>query len=330
MSTSPCAPDISVVLAACHRIDLLDRCLEALVRQSLQAERFEVIVVDTDPACGARKLVAVWQAGTAGRGPALRYLRGAGPGATTAALNCGWRAARGALVAFTGEDGVAAPGWLQHALAAFGTRADAVLGRVETALPALPTAHQRELQRRARSACLLTNLLCRKSVLAALCGFDEAFRSGWRADSDLHFRLLAMRARVVRAPHAIVMLPLPPARWGASLFELDKFAADALLYKKHPRLYRKRIAPAPRRLYYGCVLALCAALLAQLCGAGALALAALAAWCMGTALLACERLQGSSRRPLHVAEVLFTTALTPPLAVYWRLHGALRHRVRFA
>lgn len=330
MPTPYRAPDISVVLPACKRVDMLDRCLEALVRQTLQADRYEVIVVDTDPACGARKLVAVWQAGTHGRGPALRYLAGNGQGAFTAALNRGWRAAHGALVAFTGEDGVPAPGWLQHALSAFDARADAVLGHVETTLPAAPTAHQRDVQRHAGSACVATNLLCRKAVLAALCGFDERFRAGWRADSDLHFRLLAMRARVVRAPAAVVALAPPPARWGASLRELRKFDVDALLYKKHPRQYRRRIVAPPRYLYYGCVLALMAVLVGRLGDWRALVLAGLALWCAGTALLYWQGLRGTSRRPTHLVEALVTAAFTPPLAVYWRLNGALRHRVRFA
>lgn len=324
------APDISVVLPACNRVDLLDRCLEALLRQTLHADRYEVIVVDTDPACGARKLVAVWQAGTHGHGPALRYLAGNGPGALTAALNRGWRAAHGALIAFTGEDGVPAPSWLHHALDAFDARADAVLGRVEAPLPAAPTAHQRDVQRHAGSACVATNLVCRKAVLTALSGFDERFRAGWRADSDLHFRLLAMRARVVRAPAAVVALPPPPARWGASLRELRKFNVDALLYKKHPRQYRKRIALPPRRLYYGCVLALLMALIGRLGDWRTLALAGVALWCAGTALLYLHGLRGTSRGPTHLVEALVTAALTPPLAVYWRLNGALRHRVRFA
>jgi hypothetical protein len=42
-----------------------------------------------------------------------------------------------------------------------------------------------------------------------------------------------------------------------------------------------------------------------------------------------RRLRGTSRRPAHVAEVVVTSALIPPLAVYWRLHGAFVHRVRF-
>jgi len=34
--------------------------------------------------------------------------------------------------------------------------------------------------------------------------------------------------------------------------------------------------------------------------------------------------------PAHVAEMVITSALLPPLAVFWRLAGAVRYRVRFA
>jgi hypothetical protein len=34
--------------------------------------------------------------------------------------------------------------------------------------------------------------------------------------------------------------------------------------------------------------------------------------------------------PAHVAEMVVTSALLPPLAVFWRLAGAVRYRVRFA
>jgi hypothetical protein len=59
-------------------------------------------------------------------------------------------------------------------------------------------------------------------------------------------------------------------------------------------------------------------------------LAGIVLWCAGTALLYLQGLRGTSRRPTHLFEALVTAALTPPLAVYWRLNGALRHRVRFA
>ena len=38
---------------------------------------------------------------------------------------------------------------------------------------------------------------------------------------------------------------------------------------------------------------------------------------------------GEHHPPAHVAEMLVTSILIPPLAVYWRLRGALRYRVAF-
>jgi hypothetical protein len=40
-------------------------------------------------------------------------------------------------------------------------------------------------------------------------------------------------------------------------------------------------------------------------------------------------MHGASRRPGHVLEMAVTSMLIPPLAVFWRLVGALRYRVAF-
>jgi hypothetical protein len=37
----------------------------------------------------------------------------------------------------------------------------------------------------------------------------------------------------------------------------------------------------------------------------------------------------TSKSPSHVAEMLVTSALIPPLAVFWRAVGAFRFRVGF-
>jgi hypothetical protein len=60
-----------------------------------------------------------------------------------------------------------------------------------------------------------------------------------------------------------------------------------------------------------------------------LALGALAAWAVSTARFAATRLVGTSRAPAHVAEMIVTSAVIPPLAVFWRLRGAARYRVVF-
>jgi hypothetical protein len=131
----------------------------------------------------------------------------------------------------------------------------------------------------------------------------------------------------VRAPQALVVQPVRPAPWGASLAELRDAVFDALLYKKHPQLYREdhRATPpwddAPRRpLLLRCSPWRWARALSRWPGRRLAGL---------TARLCARRLRGTARTPPHVADVVVTSALMPPLAVYWRLAGAIRYRVRF-
>jgi hypothetical protein len=105
---------------------------------------------------------------------------------------------------------------------------------------------------------------------------------------------------------------------------------DALLYKKHPRRYRQKIQPAPRWDYYAIVASLLAALAGVVAGAAPLAAVGAAAWLTLTVRLCARRLSGTARTISHVAEMIVTSALIPPLAVFWRVAGAIRYRVRFA
>jgi cellulose synthase/poly-beta-1,6-N-acetylglucosamine synthase-like glycosyltransferase len=199
-------------------------------------------------------------------------------------------------------------------------RADAAAGRIVMPVPEPPTDYERDAQGLERSEFVTANCFVRRDVLERVGGFDEGFRMAWREDSDLHFRLLRCGARIVRAPLAVVVHPVRPAPWGVSLRQQRKVMFDALLFKKHRRLYRSRIRARPRWDYYGAV--------------GALMLspvfpAALLLWAGLTGRFFLQRMRGTSRRPAHVLEMLLTSMLIPPLAVFWRLRGALRYRVAF-
>jgi hypothetical protein len=61
-----------------------------------------------------------------------------------------------------------------------------------------------------------------------------------------------------------------------------------------------------------------------------MAMLAGAIWIALTARLCMRRLSGTTKTPSHVAEMIVTSALIPPLAVFWRIAGAIRYRVRFA
>jgi hypothetical protein len=114
-----------------------------------------------------------------------------------------------------------------------------------------------------------------------------------------------------------------------SLRQQRKILFDALLYKKHPELYRKMIRAAPPWHYYGMTGALVTMLLAATSGYGALALAAAFLWGLMTGRFCLSRLQHTSRRLRHIVEMAVTSALIPPLAVFWRLFGAVKFRVVF-
>src|SRR5207248_10767874 len=62
---------------------------------------------------------------------------------------------------------------------------------------------------------------------------------------------LSLDKAFVYAPDAEVIHPLRPARWGVSLSQQRKSMFNALLYKKHPVLYRQELQAAPPWHYYG-------------------------------------------------------------------------------
>lgn len=285
-------PVVSVVVPTCGRPDLLRRCLAALEAQTVPPDRVEIIVVDDTQSR---------------HGPA-------------SARNRGWRRAMGDRVAFTDDDTVPDARWLERGLAAFRPGVDAVCGRVVMPIPATPTDYERNERGLERAEFVTANCLVRKEVLERIGGFDESFRLPWREDSDLQFRLLEAGCTIARADDAVVVHPVRPAPWGVSLKQQKKVMFDALLFRKHPALYRSRIRRAPRWDYYLVV----ASLLLSVASPWWLVV-----WAVLTARFCLHRLRGTSKSPAHIAEMVVTSILIPPLSVFWRLVGALRFRTAF-
>ncbi len=335
---------VSVVVPTFRRADLLDRCLSALTAQDCDAASYEVIVADDAADDDTRRQVEEW----AGSAPcAVRYVAVTGPHGPAAARNAGWRAARGEVVAFTDDDCVPDPGWVRAGAVLFsrdppgsaraalpgGSRLNesvaAAWGRLRMPLPPTPTDYERNESGLERAEFVTANCFVRRDVLGAVGGFDERFTAAWREDSDLYFTLLERSFRVVRVPEALVVHPVRLAPWGVSLRQQRKSLFNALLYKKHPRLYRQKIQAAPPWHYYADTLALLTGLVAGVTGAGGVGLAALAVWLALTGRFAARRLRGTSHAPGHVLEMLVTSALIPPLSVFWRLRGAVRFGTLF-
>jgi glycosyltransferase involved in cell wall biosynthesis len=319
---------VSVVVPTYKRPHLLDRCLGALLTQDYPPDAFEIIVADDAGDTATWNLVQ-WRRRQPGNRPHLRYIRVTGNHGPAAARNCGWRAARGNIIAFTDDDCVPLPDWLREGVAALGTRHAAVWGRLVVPLPQQPTDYERNAAHLTTAGFVTANSFCRRQVLTAIGGLDEKFTSAWREDSDLYFSMLERSLVVGQAPRATVVHPIRPGGWGVSLQQQRNVQFDALLYKKHPALYRARVRRRPRWDYYANV----ALLLGGIVGWGfdiePLAWGASAAWAAMTTQFCLRRLRRTTRRLSHVAEMAVTSALIPPVAVFWRLVGAVRFRVLF-
>jgi GT2 family glycosyltransferase len=315
--------EVSVVVPTYRRQDLLASCLDALLAQNLDPDRYEIIVADDEASPRTQELV---ERLSRRGGPALRYVAVTSTQGPAGARNAGWQAANAAVIAFTDDDCQPQPDWLREGLAAMTPTVDAVAGGLEVPLPPEPTDYERDTAGLAKGEFVTANCFVRRAALEAVGGFDERFTMAWREDSDLQFSLLEHGFCIERAPQALVVHPVRPAPWGISLRQQRKGLFNSLLFRKHPRLYRQRIPRFPVSYY---------AMAALLATSAALAIArepqwaALAAvlWSLLLVRFCARRLRGTSKAPAHVAEMVVTSALIPLAACYWLIRGNIRFRV---
>ena len=115
-------PNISVIIPTFNRPGPLRDCLSALARQTLPLGSFEIVVVDD----GSPRPLELDPAGWA-QAFSLRVVRQENTG-PAGARNRGVEAARGAIVAFTDDDCLPTPDWLEHLTAPLNEHPEALVG----------------------------------------------------------------------------------------------------------------------------------------------------------------------------------------------------------
>ncbi len=234
-------PEVSVVVATYQRANLLPRLCAAFEAQTLGAARFEVIFVDDGSTDDTPDVLAGLKAGSSFHVETLGdgVNRHQGP-----ARNLGWSRARSSIVAFTDDDCVPAPDWLERGLEAMGTGRRVVVGRT---VPDPAQAHLQGPFSRSISVGDATyfetcNIFYRKADLEAAGGFDEAFRSHGGEDTDLGWRIRKRGSEAVFAPDVLVHHDVKPS-------DLRAATREALRWTGIPRVVR--IHPEGRKLLYG-------------------------------------------------------------------------------
>jgi GT2 family glycosyltransferase len=207
---------ISVVICTCDRPDDIGRAVESVLGQDYPV--FEVLVVDQSRSASTQ-VVARQLPPTPHR---LQYIRLKERGLSRA-YNRGIAQASYELIAFTDDDCVAPPGWLDAVARAFSEQEDVSLlyGQVLEPLepedssqggvvPTLPIGKLQRLSRRDgfRVFGMGANFAARRSMIQRLGGFDEALGGGGpllsAQDFDLTYRVYHADGVILLDPRVVV------------------------------------------------------------------------------------------------------------------------------
>lgn len=308
----------SVIVPTYRRPQLLERCLRGLSLQSLDSDQYEIIVCDDAASLETEKQIRDLATQIRCR---VTYVAVEGAHGPAAARNAGSEFAAGEILAFTDDDCCPDRNWIAAGLSVFSnSTVDAAWGKLVMPLSDSPTDYELDASHLAEAIFVTANCYCRKSVFQTVGGFDPQFTAAWREDSDLYFTLLERGHLVVACPDAVVTHPIRPASWGVSLAQQRKSLFDVLLARKHPELYRQFVPPFPAS-YVIAVMAILAVGIGAIMRIPLLCWLAFFCWLVVTIRFCIRRLRHTSKRPSHVSEMVLTSVIIPPLAVFWRLVG---------
>jgi GT2 family glycosyltransferase len=251
-------PRVSVIVPAYNAQDVIDRCLDAVSRQTAPPETVEIIAVDDGSTDDTPARV---QAHPAAR---LIVQDHAGP---AAARNLGVQYAVGEIVLFTDADCAPAPDWIERMVAPFAGSEQATGARAIVGVKGAYLTRQQELMARfvqveyeekydhmARLESIdfvdTYSAGYRRDVFLRNGGFDTTFPDASVEDQEFSFRLAGQGYRMVFVPEARVY------HWGHAQ-NLWSYARrklrigywKVLVHRRHPgKLFRDSHTPQSLRV----------------------------------------------------------------------------------
>src|SRR4051812_37717925 len=225
------APEISVVVPSHDRAVRLRWLLNALAEQTLERERFEVVVAhDSGPE--TKELLATHE-----MQPRAIELA---PCGAAPKRNAGWRAARAPLVVFTDDDCRPPAEWLERAVAAARRHPGAIVQGAtmpdpdEVALEAAaPYTHTQRIVPPSHAA-QTCNIVYPREVLERLDGFLEGLESG--DDTDLAARARREGGDYVGAREVLTWHAVEPTTLWRTLKGLRRWQDGPAAVKRSPEL----------------------------------------------------------------------------------------------
>lgn len=186
-------PEIVVVIPTFNNAEKLRGLLAALSEQTLDRERFEVVVADD---CSTDRTREVLEQMAAELPIRLRTVRtGQNTGGPSGPRNLGWRSSTAPLVAFLDDDCLPASEWLEAAVADLAANPAWGVMQGRTIAPPDVDITKRSRWQVARIIDApgpffeAANIFYRREALENVDGFDESIPT-WGEDTDLGWRVL--------------------------------------------------------------------------------------------------------------------------------------------
>ena len=224
-------------MASHERAARLALLLDALAEQTLARGRWEVVVAHT---YGQGTAAGLFEDHELTRAGLLRTIAvDRARARPSIQRNAGWRAARGALVAFTDDDCRPAPDWLERLVARAAGNPGAIVQGATRADPRDEHEFRRLFVRslhvdppsRFVQTC---NVLYERALLERVGGFDERAITG--EDIELAARARHAGAAVVAAPEALVYHAVEGMSLREKIAAQVKWQHLAYVVKRHPEL----------------------------------------------------------------------------------------------
>ena len=197
--------EYSVIVPVYDGGTTIDRCLDALARQTLPPQRYEVVVVDDGSTDNTRDRAK------SHRGVRLLAQVHSGP---AAARNLGVEHACGEIVLFTDADCEPLPSWMERLVAPFadpqvvGAKGVYLTRQSELVARFVQAEYEEKYDRMAAQERIdfvdTYAAAYRRDVFVANGGFDVAFSKASVEDQELSFRLARQGLKMVFVPEAVV------------------------------------------------------------------------------------------------------------------------------
>lgn len=240
-------PRVTVAISTFQRAGMLPDLIRALEGQTMPPEDFEVVIANDASTDDTREVLDALAAASSLRLLVLHLDRNQGQ---AVGRNAAWRAGRAPLVAFTDDDCIPTPTWLEHLIRPLESgAADIVQGRTQPRPDQLhrrgPWSRTLEVERE-NGVYQTCNIAYRRAALEAVGGFRTDVRMTAGEDTDLALTVKEAGFSSTYCDDALVHHEVTESSWVRHLRERPRWATLVLLVRRHPSAR----ALAYRRYFY--------------------------------------------------------------------------------